>query len=427
MKKFTAILLVLAIVLCVFVGCSKKTTTTTTTTTATSTAASAETKKPAETKKDYSGYTVRIYSNSNSTERVTWLKAEAEKAGFKISWDDSTVYTGDAQAVQAANEKKDGDILFGLNETRWSELINGDYAGVKIMDWTPSWDAEVDDKYAGKAYGLVKQGALMLYRTDEFGTNGKRLSFKHWDEMLDAGYTWYRQNKISGSTNTGLNKSILFPYVDPSSPAGGISIEGWKRLWKYCAEGISSADSSYKYGFDPLNKAEVAISSYFTSSLFGNIDNAAETSAHPLKGTMVPENWDYVDVEDGVNYICEYLGIIDKAGRTAEQTEAVKAFAEWFGSAEVQAAWGEEFDSFPCNKKAAAINYPEGAPKMYTMNNMSLRMVPGTNMTFSDYATLHDAEWTNILTNLGFYWTDMTVAHPEPDWNNLNWAVLTQK
>ena len=34
---------------------------------------------------DYSDYTIRIYSNSNSTERTTWLIHEAEDAGCSIS------------------------------------------------------------------------------------------------------------------------------------------------------------------------------------------------------------------------------------------------------------------------------------------------------------------------------------------------------
>ena len=41
--------------------------------------------EPAEAEKDYSGYTIRIYSNSNSTERTTWLVNEAKDAGFTIS------------------------------------------------------------------------------------------------------------------------------------------------------------------------------------------------------------------------------------------------------------------------------------------------------------------------------------------------------
>ena len=61
------------------------------------------TAEPAEEAPDYSDYTIRIYSNSNSTERVEWLVAEAAKAGFSISLDTNEVYSGDDKAVQAAN------------------------------------------------------------------------------------------------------------------------------------------------------------------------------------------------------------------------------------------------------------------------------------------------------------------------------------
>lgn len=330
--------------------------------------------------KDYSGYTIRIYSNSNSTERSTWLINEARDAGFTISIDDNTVISGDVAAIQAANEKKDGDLIFGLNETRWSQITKGQYENLSLTEWTPSWADQVGAYvYPGQAYGLVVQGALLLYRNDELGTDGEELHFEHWADMIDSGYTWYRQNKISGSTNTGINNSILYAFVDPASAAGGISVEGWKTLWNYCAGGITSADDSYKYGFDPLNKGDVAISSYYTSALYGQIDVAAENSQNPLLGTMEPENWDVVDVEDGVFYIAEYIGILNKEGRTDEQTEAVEAFAEWFGSADVQAAWGEEFDTFPCNEVAADILYPDGKPAIYCLNNISLTTVEDTD------------------------------------------------
>ena len=65
----------------------------------------------AEGAKDYSGVTIRIYSNSNSSERVTYLKEIAAEAGFTISIDDNSVLSGDVKAIQAANENKDGDIL----------------------------------------------------------------------------------------------------------------------------------------------------------------------------------------------------------------------------------------------------------------------------------------------------------------------------
>ena len=374
--------------------------------------------------KDYSGYTIRIYSNSNSTERTTWLKNEAKAAGFTISIDDTTVVTGDVGAIQAANENKDGDILVGLNETRWSQVVDGTYENLKLVDWTPSWADEVGEyAYPGKAYGLVIQNILMLYRTDELGTNGKELKFKHWADLVDTDYTWYRQGRVGGTTNSNINNSLLYAFVDPASPAGGISIDGWKMLWKYCENGVFTGDS---YGFDPLNRGDVQVGTFYSSSLYGKIDAVTDSSKNPLLGTMKPENWALVDIEDGTYYIAEYLGILDRPGRTAEQTEAVTAFAEWFGSAEVQANWGEEFDSYPCNEKAVAMLYPDGKPPIYELKNFALQKIEGTDMIYAEYVAEHASEWTNIMTNLGFFWADAASAVKEPDWDTLDWATLTQ-
>ena len=226
--------------------------------------------------KDYSKYTIRIYSNSNSTERSTWLINEAKDAGFTISIDDNTVISGDVAAIQAANENKDGDLIFGLNETRWSQLVDGTYENLKVIDWTPSWADEVGEYvYPGKAYGLVIQNVLMLYRTDELGTNGEKLHFEHWADVVNSDYTWYRQNKVGGTTNSNINSAMLYPFVDPASPAGGVSVDGWKTLWAYCANGKTGGDD-YKYGFVPLNKGDVQVSSFYSSSLYGQIDAAAD-------------------------------------------------------------------------------------------------------------------------------------------------------
>ena len=372
-------------------------------------------------------YTIRIYSNSNSTERTTWLINEAKKAGFNISIDDNSVISGDTAAVQAANENKDGDLIFGLNETRWGQLIDGQYENLSIIEWTPSWADQVGAyKYDGQAWGLVIQNVLMLYRNDEYGTNGEELHFDHWADVVNSGYTWYRQNKIGGTTNANINSAILYAFTDPASPAGGISIDGWKALWKFCADGKSGGDD-YKYGFDPLNKGDVAISEFYSSALYGKIDAAAEGSEHPLIGALEPENWALVDIKDGTYYIAEYIGILDKAGRTEEQTEKVKEFCDWFGSAEVQAAWAEEFDSVPCNAEAVDLVYGEDIPEIYLLDNFALAKVDGTDMTYAAYVAAHSAEWTNIMTNLGFYWKDTSEAPAEPDWDNLDWATLTQK
>ena len=370
-------------------------------------------------------YVIRIYSNSNSTERTTWLIDAAKEAGFTISIDDNSVISGDTAAVQAANENKDGDLIFGLNEVRWSQLVGGQYENLKVLDWTPSWADKVGEyKFDGKAYGLVIQNILMLYRNDEFGTNGAELKFDHWADLVDCGYTWYRQGEVGGTTNMNINNAMLYSFTDPESPAGGISVDGWKRLWAYCANGQNTGD---KYGLEPLVRGDVQVSTFYSSSLYGEITATSGDASyeHPLHGVPVGENWALVDIADGTYYIAEYIGVIDREGRTEEQTEKVKAFAEWFGSAETQIAWSEAFDSYPCNQDAVAALYDE-VPPIYAIKNCSLTTVPGTEMTYAEYVGAHSSEWTNIMTNLGFYWADNANAPAEPDWDNLDWATLTQ-
>ena len=372
------------------------------------------------------GYVIRIYSNSNSPERTTWLINAAKEAGFTISIDDNSVISGDTAAVQAANENKDGDLIFGLNETRWDQLIKGKYENLKIMDWTPAWADKVGNyKYDGKAYGLVVQNVLMLYRNDELGTNGEALHFTHWADMVNSGYKWYRQGKVGGTTNANINSAMLYPFVEVGSPAGGISVEGWKTLWNYCANGNFTGDS---YGLDPLIRGDVQVSTFYSSSLYGNIEAAEEAGIETaLHGTLEPENWGLVQIDDGTYYIAEYIGILDKEGRSEEETATVTAFAEWFGSAEVQTAWSEEFDSFPCNEEAAAAAYPDGIPGIYSLPNFALNPIEGTDMNYAQYVAAHSAEWTNIMTNLGFYWADNNAAPSEPDWDNVDWSVMIQK
>ena len=402
MKKVLAIVLALAMVFS-FAACGKK-----------------EETPQVTADKDY---VIRVYSNTNDESEVQWLKENAEKAGFKISIDDNTVISGDLAVVQAANEGKDGDVLFGLNETRWGQVINGSYENLKLVEWEPTWSGKVGTfKYDKKAYGVTIQNVLMLYRTDEFGTNGKALKFDHWSEMADQGLVYYRQGKVGGTTNGNINNCMLFPYADPTSPAGGVSVDGWKALWKYCAGGTFTGDS---YGFDPLNACKVQLSTFYSSSLYGSVDTAASGSEHPLTydaAKKAPGNWALVDIKDGSYFIAEYIGVLEKAERTEAQTAQVKAFCEWFGSTETQTGWANEFDRYPCNTAAAEASDLVDYAGIYSLHNMAQDKVG--DKLYYEYVAEHSAEWTNIMTNLGFFWKDADGTHTEPDWDNLDWATL---
>ena len=111
-----------------------------------------------------------------------------------------------------------------------------------------------------------------------------------------------------------------------------------------------------------------------------------------------------------------------KANRTEEQTLQVKAFCEWFGSTETQTQWANEFDRYPCNTEAAAASDLVDYAGIYSLHNMAQDKVG--DKLYYEYVAEHSSEWTNIMTNLGFYWADMSKPNAEPDWANLDWATL---
>ncbi|MBQ1384127.1 MAG: hypothetical protein IIY74_01905, partial [Firmicutes bacterium] len=65
-----------------------------------------------------------------------------------------------------------------------------------------------------------------------------------------------------------------------------------------------------------------------------NIEAAEEagTFENPLHGTLEPENWNLVNIDDGTYYIAEYIGVVDNPSRTEEQTE-VEGKLLWKGHA----------------------------------------------------------------------------------------------
>lgn len=370
---------------------------------------------------DRSGFTIRVYSDANTPEQTAWLIGRAAAAGFTISMDDSSVLFGSDDVLQAAIEGRDGDVLIGLNDARWGKLVKGEHPGLELEEWTPSWSSHVGGYvFPGRAYGLTAQNVLMFYRTDELGTNGEQLRFTHWADVADCGYVWYRQCRMDGAISSHVNSAMLYAFVDPGSPAGGVSVEGWKALWRYCAGGKNEGDL-YQFGFDPLARGDVQVSTFHSSALYDKVNASAEVSDHPLLGTVAPENWAVVDIAEGTFYIAKYMGVLAREGRSPEQTEIVKEFAQWLGSDEVQADWSEAFGTFPCNREAADILYPNGV-NIYSLRNFATVQVDG--VMYAEYAADHAEQWANIMTGLGFFWDDASRPSPEPDWDSLDWEAL---
>ena len=66
-------------------------------------------------------------------------------------------------------------------------------------------------------------------------------------------------------------------------------------------------------------------------------------------------------------------------------------------------------------------------PAIYALKNSALTKVEGAHMTYAEYVSSHNADWTNIITNLCFYGKDDADAKADPDLDPLDGSVLSQK
>ncbi len=80
---------------------------------------------------------------------------------------------------------------------------------------------------------------------------------------------------------------------------------------------------------------------------------------------------------------------------------------------------------YPCNADAAGKLY-DSVPEIFSLKDLGLDVVDGTGITYAEYVLLHADEWKNIMTNLGFFWSDPAYNAQEPVWENLDWKPLLQ-
>ncbi len=140
--------------------------------------------------------------------------------------------------------------------------------------------------------------------------------------------------EFDGGTNQKSALSILLQYKDPDAELG-IADEGWEELEKWLDNGYSTPGSED----DAVNFAEgkVPINYYYSSG----IPDMEETLG--FKSVAI-------NPEQGVIVMREQVGILDKG--PDHDYETAEKFVEWFGTADLQGEWAQEFGSLPVNEGA---------------------------------------------------------------------------
>ncbi|WP_425844248.1 extracellular solute-binding protein [Agrococcus sp. TSP3-2-1] len=281
-----------------------------------------------------SGETLIVYTNSNSDGRGEWVTAQAAEAGFDIE----IVGLGGADLTNriiAEQNNPVGDVVFGLN-TMFFETLKAEGA---IEAYEPAWSGEVPqeagDPVDGAYWPLVDQAIVMVY--DEAAVDSPPADMTElWNDPAYAG-TYEVNTALGQATPQLVIAGILAPYVDES---GEVSDEGWAQVEAYFANGSPAIEGTDLYA--RFDRDEV---DYGITPSGGIIKRDAE---YGTTTAIVP-------AADGVPFVTEQIGVI--AG--TDQTEQAQAFIDWFGSADVQGAFAEEFNSMPVNTVAQERANPE--------------------------------------------------------------------
>ncbi|WP_306232315.1 extracellular solute-binding protein [Agrococcus beijingensis] len=293
-----------------------------------------ETSEPAASGPGASGETLIVYTNSNSDGRGEWITEQAAEAGFEIE----IVGLGGADLTNRIIAEKNnpvGDVVFGLN-TMFFESLKAEEA---IVGYEPSWSGEVPqeagDPVDGAYWPLVDQAIVMVY--DEATVDSAPADVSDlWSDPAYQG-TYEVNTALGQATPQLVVAGILAPYVDE---AGEVSDEGWAQVEAYFANGSPVVEGTDLYA--RFDRDEVD---------YGIVPSGGIIARDAEYGTTTA----IVPAADGTPFVTEQIGVI--AG--TEQQEQAQAFIDWFGSADVQGAFAEEFNSMPVNEVAQERANPE--------------------------------------------------------------------
>lgn len=270
-----------------------------------------------------------IYSNSLSDGRSEWIEEKAAEQGFSLSFVDAgggdilNRLVAEAAAPQA-------DIVFGLDESMFMQLADEQL----LVEHIPAWvDQTPEDANIGEGmfHPLVEQRIYMTYNPEFVGEDQVPAN---WQDLAENGNFEYRvPGSLGGGTNQKAVLSILLQYVDEAGELG-ISQEGWDQVGAYLQNGYITPEAedhnvNFAEGTVPL--------SFFYSSGIPGIEEEYGFRAEAI------------DPEQGVITMREQIGIVNK---NAEDYSAAQEFVDWFGSAEVQGQWAQDFGSIPVNMDA---------------------------------------------------------------------------
>lgn len=276
--------------------------------------------------------TLVVYTNSDSDGRGEWLTEQAQEAGLNIQ----IVGAGGGDLTNKLIAEKNNpiaDVVFGLNNMYFEQLKAED----TLVPYEPTWSGEIDASMADQGeepmyWPIVEQGIVLVYDADKYT---EETAPQDWLDLWTKPEFEGRYESVTslgGATTQLVFAGILNRYKDESGDLG-VSDEGWAQVEAYFANG-SPAETDVDL-FVRIAEGAVDMGQIWTSGI-----PAREEEYGVDVAVMTPEV--------GVPYAVEQVGIV----KGSEKQELAEEFINWFGAAEVQGAWSQEFSSVPANQNA---------------------------------------------------------------------------
>lgn len=269
-----------------------------------------------------------IYSNSTSDGRGEWLTQQAHDAGFDIEF--VNLGGGDIQDRLVAEKANPiADVVFGLNNVFFEKLK----ADNVLESYKPKWSNKVDsglgddDEY----WPIVREPIMLVYKDDAFSPTDAP---KDWPDLWEQDRFHNRYEVptgLGGATTQMVLAGILSRYLDEKGDLG-VSDEGWKAIEAYFKNGNKAVKGTDLYA--RMKDGEVDAGQMW---LAGKANREKE---YGIQTTAVRPSV-------GVPMATQHIAKV--AGNKNKKTED---FIDWFGSADVQAAWSREFFTAPVNSDA---------------------------------------------------------------------------
>lgn len=270
-----------------------------------------------------------LYSNSVSDGRGDWLVEQAKEAGFEVEYVDA----GGSDTVERIVAEKNNpvaDVVFGPNDVHFQYLKSEG----TLQAYEPDWADKVESKDPdGQFFSVVEEPIMLVANTAAFLDAAD--APQDWTDLFESDDFSGRYEvpaDLGGGTTQMVLTSILTRYRDDDADLG-ISDDGWEAIERYFANGSPAIEGTDLYA--RMAAGEVDAGQMW---LAGKVSREAE---YGLTTEPIPS-------EDGVPIVHQNIGLV-KGSDNAKSKE----FIDWIGSAEVQAAWSNEFFTAPTNEDAA--------------------------------------------------------------------------